>query len=269
VVGSADGSAAADEASAPEKLAKLTEEAWSNSPERQRARLRLARYGLASAIFGLIAYAIFLSDASLIPQKQTRYLLGGTSGLLAIVMYFSALSSLGTARLRFQEKQEKLARGEVYEALDELQSSMELPALLRLNRKQIDEYHVLTKGQAASSYLNSQIAMGAGFLILAAGATIALAAHDPTTKVASAAVTAVGGALAGYLGRTFIRTYERTLSQLNFFFEQPLVNSYILTAERLVREMGSDKRDATYERLVEGLIEAASRRAVVSSAERQ
>ena len=57
---------------------------------------------------------------------------------------------------------------------------------------------------------------------------------NTTAKITTASLTAIAGMLSGYIGKTFLRVYERTQQQLTFFFQQPLINSYVLSAERLI-----------------------------------
>jgi hypothetical protein len=111
------------------------------------------------------------------------------------------------------------------------------------NQLLIDRYHQLTTQQAATSYRNSQIAMTAGLALLVAGAVITIRTTSGSAQLVVGALTALGAALSAYLGATFIRTYERALLQMNYYFGQPLVTSYILEAERLSGKLSKTKRD--------------------------
>jgi hypothetical protein len=77
--------------------------------------------------------------------------------------------------------------------------------------------------------------MGVGLLILSAGVAIAIFAHSNATKYAAAIITACGAAVGGYVTRTFISVHLHASDQMNFYFRQPLVQSYLLSAERLVQ----------------------------------
>ena len=66
----------------------------------------------------------------------------------------------------------------------------------------------------------------------------------------------IGGALSGFLSRTYIRVYERALQQLNQYFNQPLLNSYLLSAERIIGEMSVEARDCAYEAVLQRLLES-------------
>ncbi|MBV9142684.1 MAG: hypothetical protein JO115_17525 [Pseudonocardiales bacterium] len=56
--------------------------------------------------------------------------------------------------------------------------------------------------------------------------------------------------------------YERSLQQLNRYFDQPLLNSYLLSAERIICEMEKSNRDSAYQRVLEQLLESSSRLSV-------
>lgn len=101
------------------------------------------------------------------------------------------------------------------------------------NRKWLLLYHDVTLAQATSAYRFAQMSAVAGFAVLIAGGVSAIIVGDTAAKATSATLTGVASVLAAYISRTFKATYERTLVQLEHFFEQPLIDSYILTAERL------------------------------------
>jgi hypothetical protein len=96
-------------------------------------------------------------------------------------------------------------------------------------------------------------------LVLVGGSIVAIAAQDETTKITTAALTAIGGAIAGYIGRTFLKTYERALDQLNFYFEQPLITSYVLTVERIAGNMTDARKDDVYDKIIQRVMAALVR----------
>jgi hypothetical protein len=82
---------------------------------------------------------------------------------------------------------------------------------------------------------------------------------NTTNKIAIASLTALGGALSGCISRTFLRVYERTLLQLNFFFQVALVSNSVLTAERRTTKMQRDSRDASYQKMIETVLAISTR----------
>jgi hypothetical protein len=170
----------------------------------------------------------------------------GVRPLLAVapglVIVWIALFRRDMARLRFEEEQYAATQRRVEDAFQEVTKRVDFPSLLRLNQTQIDRYHGITTDQAERSFRNSQLAMGVGLAFLTAGATIVFVAPDPASKIAVGAISSVAGALSGYIGATFLKAYNATLDQLNYYFRQPLTNSYLLSAERLVGDPKSARR---------------------------
>ena len=67
-------------------------------------------------------------------------------------------------------------------------------------------------------------------------------------------MTAIGSVVAGFISNTYLRVYERTLVQLNFYFQQPLVTSYVLTAERLADKMTGSQRDDAQKQIIDRVL---------------
>jgi hypothetical protein len=153
-------------------------------------------------------------------------------------------------RRRFEEK---YVRNAADEAIDELSATSRLTDLMKANRRQMSAYDVIARYQAQSSYRNSQIAMAIGLAILITGAAVAITVQDDTAKIVTASLTAIGATVSGYISKTFLQTYNTTLRQLNYYFEQPLISSYILTAQRLADSVPKGSPEM-YAQLVNGII---------------
>jgi hypothetical protein len=136
------------------------------------------------------------------------------------------------------------------------QAGTELTHLLETNRALLDDYQRPVRAQARSSYTLSQVAIIAGLLVLAAGIIVTLAAADESARIGIAALSALGAALSGYIARTFLRLYERAQDQLNFYFREPLVTSYLLAAERLAEKLEGDKREEAYSQMISEIVRA-------------
>jgi len=153
-------------------------------------------------------------------------------------------------RRRFEEK---YVRNAADEAIDELSATSRLTDLMKANRRQMSAYDVIARYQAQSSYRNNQIAMAIGLAILITGAAVAITVQDDTAKIVTASLTAIGATVSGYISKTFLQTYNTTLRQLNYYFEQPLISSYILTAQRLADSVPKGSPEM-YAQLVNGII---------------
>jgi hypothetical protein len=134
---------------------------------------------------------------------------------------------------------------------------MSLPGLLELNRLMLKEYYSVATNQAQKSFKSAQRAMFGGFTWLIVCFTAVILVSSLNGKILAATLAPVGGVLAGFLSRTYLFVYERSLVQLNQYYNQPLLNSYCLAAERLTTEMSSDGRDKLISKVIDQLLLAA------------
>ena len=74
-----------------------------------------------------------------------------------------------------------------------------------------------------------------------------------------ASIAGVGAALAAFLNRTYLQMYGQTLSQLNRYFEQPVLTGYYLTAERLSQGLKDDPESEMRRRIIDQVLEASAR----------
>jgi hypothetical protein len=214
-----------------------SEDDWSSSPERA---INLRNRMIAFAVFIIcagVSYALWFVHYETGWSIETTLLIITPIAIIAVLAYLYGTASIVTARARFRARQQGEAHAKLEKSFDRLQGDLKLDNLIRLNREQMDAYHLLTKGQAADSYKYSQFASAAGLLILLIGASIAILSKDTTTKLMAGALGSLGTVLSSYIARTHMRMYDRSLRQLNFYFEQPLIYSYLLTAERLAQDL--------------------------------
>jgi hypothetical protein len=226
------------------------------SPERRRSRMLSISALLLVYASGFAAWFVFSQSEDLDLSYRAKVVAAAVIIVTGLGLFTAATMYISSARSRYEER---LAKAEAEEALDRLTSAMELKDLLLVNRKQMQAYDALARGQAASSYRIAQIAIAVGLIVLVGGSIIAIAAQDETTKITTAALTAIGGAIAGYIGRTFLVTYQRALDQLNFYFEQPLITSYILTVERIAGDISPERQDEIKDKVISRIMDALVR----------
>lgn len=183
-----------------------------------------------------------------------RQALGIALMILGAILVLFAVYRRQTERAAIYEQREQRAKEDVDEAIGQLRDVTDLPALIRINRQQMEQYEELTRRQANSSYRLSQGALAIGLSLLAAGSVAALLTPESSSKAVVGALTAIGSVVAGYISNTYLRVYERTLVQLNFYFQQPLVTSYVLTAERLADKMAGAQRDEAQKQIIERVL---------------
>jgi multisubunit Na+/H+ antiporter MnhG subunit len=130
------------------------------------------------------------------------------------------------------------------------------------NQRLMLEYHKLTRSQAEASHRYGQVAMAAGLVILLAGGVTAIRADEASAQIVAATLTTVGSMLSAYLGSTFIRAHQEDVRQINHFFGQPLVQAYVLEAERITTKVSdSNKRDGMCEQIISEVLGGASQAA--------
>ena len=133
----------------------------------------------------------------------------------------------------------------------------ELENLILLNRQQIEIYHRITTRQARRADRNSQAAMAVGFAILTVGALTVLRVADDTSKVVVGVLASLGSLFSGYISHTFLRAESVAMAQLNFYFRQPLVTSYILLAERVSQKLPREQEPQALRALIDRVLDAA------------
>ncbi|WP_217238285.1 hypothetical protein [Streptomyces sp. AC555_RSS877] len=133
----------------------------------------------------------------------------------------------------------KLKAREEYhqQALEKLRKTTELATLMELNQGQIGEYHRIVTDQADKAFRSSRTAMGVGLLLLVCAAFGGVYVPLEEIRWFIAALAAFSTLLSGYLSRTYMILYRESISQLNRYFDQPVLNSYYLTAERLTQSL--------------------------------
>lgn len=115
-----------------------------------------------------------------------------------------------------------------------------------------------------SCYTYAQAAIAGGFLVLVAGAiSVAAFVQTSTAQITLGALTGLGSALASYIATTYLKIYNTAQRQLNFYFEEPLIGSYLLTAERLADNLSDERRDDVYVSMVDQIMLSARRSALL------
>ncbi|MFE9168245.1 hypothetical protein ACFYNZ_01750 [Streptomyces kebangsaanensis] len=122
--------------------------------------------------------------------------------------------------------------------------TLALANLWSVTHARLGQYHGIALKQAKRSFRNAQFAMLMGFGLLATFTVMAIRAENTAASVAAATLGAISAALAGFVGRTFIRSQEASAAHLQRYFDQPLELSRYLAAERLLAnsELNDDQR---------------------------
>ena len=176
--------------------------------------------------------------------------------LLVTIFSFSILfiySSILRKVLRRAAVRQEIAEKKAYEAdpIQEGQQHNVLGNLFNLYSKQIATYQLETQSRATWSFIFAILAMCAGMAFMFWGGQIVLADPNANHVAAGAAISAIGGGISAYITKTFLDVHKLSLTQLNRYFTQPVINDHIVMAQRLAEDVKDDEvRKKSYEKIV-------------------
>lgn len=145
------------------------------------------------------------------------------------------------------------------QALEKLRKTTELATLMELNQGQIGEYHRIVTNQADKAFKSSRTAMGVGLFLLVCAAFGGVYVPLEEIRWFIAALAAFSTLLSGYLSRTYMILYRESISQLNRYFDQPVLNSYYLTAERLTAGLDREHVVAVRRQIIDEVLATSAR----------
>lgn len=141
------------------------------------------------------------------------------------------------------------------ELVNELkQSDTDVATLWELTQKRIDYYHEIATNQARRSFITSQVATGAGFVLIISVAVIAARTTNPISAISAGVVGVVGGGLSAYIGATFMRAQTEATAQMRQFFIQPVEFHRILGAERLMENLEPEQKADAVQMIIRSLM---------------
>lgn len=113
----------------------------------------------------------------------------------------------------------------------------DLGPFMAFSHRQMTRFECVALTQAKASHAASLLAAALGFVVLVAGAWVTFTRGNADDTVTGAVMTGVGTALSGFLSVTFLRQYRITSEQMSYYYGEPLVNCYLLHAERLLERV--------------------------------
>ena len=224
---------------------------WYDSAEYKRISARTIPFRTGAWLFSILAVAMYPARAIIgFPAPAAAILAAIACAIVAVSLGVTSSIMTLNAVARYRQA---IAAGELCTAINEVEDFTDLHNLLKLNRKSMESYQNISIRQATTSFRMAQAAMVIGLLVLAAGIVLSLSTPNTIAKIASAGLASVGVVLSGYISHTFIRLHESAMQRLYAYYEQPLINSYMLTAERLAGGLDDGRKSA----LVEAIIKQA------------
>jgi hypothetical protein len=213
--------------------------------------------GAAAFIFWL---AILANGFENNPEESVPiavWIVAGALTVVTAVLGVVTFAQRGLARTKFEDREDEERRTRLRAARDDKVDTGRLGELMKANRELLDEYQRPVRTQARTSYIYGQAAIFLGLIVLLAGAGLVLTTNSTSGRISLAGLAAVGSAISGYVGRTFLRVYERAQEQLNFYFREPLITSYLLTSERLAEELQGESKSRMYELMIQEIVSFA------------
>jgi hypothetical protein len=127
--------------------------------------------------------------------------------------------------------------------------------LFSLYSRQIEKYQKETQSRAGWSFVFSIFAMVAGLGFVFWGGSQIVSQSGWKHVAAGSAISTIGGAVSAYITKTFLDVHKVSLSQLNRYFKQPVVNELILTAQRLADDLGrGEERKEAYQSIIGSIV---------------
>jgi len=127
--------------------------------------------------------------------------------------------------------------------------------LLNLYSQQIEKYQLQTQDRARSSFNLACVAMCIGMAFVGGGGYFMLTSADWPHIAGAAGIASIGGGVASFIARTFLDVHRLSLSQLNHYFRQPVINSHIITAQRIAEKIEDESaRQEAYQQLTKQIL---------------
>ncbi|MEU3840809.1 hypothetical protein AB0E88_12345 [Streptomyces sp. NPDC028635] len=176
----------------------------------------------------------------------------------AIPWFLTRRKYMKNQNVEFEERL-RAEREYARQALEKLKQANELATLMQLNQGQITTYHDIVTDQADKSFKSSRIAMTVGMALLVAAALGGAWVPLEQIRWFIGALAAFSTLLSGYMSKTYLTLYKESIGQLNRYFDQPVLNSYYLTAERLIGDLAQEHRDEVRMQIINEVLRTSAR----------
>lgn len=197
--------------------------------------------GILAGVFCLICLRLLIFPDT---SPATGFAIGVAIGSALLVVEMKSGDNEATRKVEDAEKK-------AYEIDSESSDDIAIGRLFNLYSKQIEKYQQETRSRATWSFIFAIVSMfaGMGFMIWGGGIILS----EPTTNhvAAGAAISAIGGGISAYITKTFLDVHKLSLTQLNRYFTQPVINDHIVMAQRLAEGVKDEEvRKKSYEKIV-------------------
>jgi hypothetical protein len=230
---------------------------WSETKEALKARRRQRIVGASAlAVSGAALCGAFTLAMSADEPWHVWLSVLVVGGVIVLCLLLDFYVDIRIFKARYRDFAKNYIQSSVPE---KWLSDPDLQNLLLLNRAQLNIYQEIATKDAMTASRHSRYAISLGFLILVSGAIGAIWLHDATSKIVVGALASLGSVLSGYISQTFLKAQAQARKQLNYYFHQPLVASYLLSAERIALKLkdGDSTKSAMLELIRTALLVAS------------
>lgn len=233
---------------------------------RQRKRLRAVLVALAGIGFLLCLFFFLTASFWVHPIEQT--IRDASPPLLAAFGFALAVLGISYTNIELSRDGVELELRSLREQRIQIQERLtashqsEQPAkenvfdTIQLGLNQITEYYTINKSQARNSFRLSVFAMVVGLVTLIGGIWIFYFGENRDTTLA--VVSGLAGVLVEFIGGAYFYLYNKSLGQLNFFYEKLVKMQDTMLAVHLSESLGPEKETEMKQRLIEQLMERSS-----------
>lgn len=190
--------------------------------------------------------------------------------IILSIVYFTSISLILKIIALYSEEEEQKSK-KPWEELEKEEQIVEdlirekdeagLFPLIRYSRKQLETYYVISIQQAKKSFKYSAFAMFVGFFIILTGIASAFGFFDiifPDIKsVDINSVVIAGGVLAEMISALFLWVYNKSSSQLTYFYNRQIQAHNVILSFRIADSMGNTLKDEAKREIVKGILETS------------
>jgi hypothetical protein len=175
---------------------------------------------------------------------------GGYITLLGVAATTYVVSKVLGASQKSTDAELKSVRAERKDIENQIATRLDISNVVRLGLNHITEYYAINKSQARNSFTASMVAVIIGLAALVSGIVF----YRNYTTVAT--LSAVSGVLLQFIGGAYFYLYNRSLQQLNFFYETLVRLQDTMLAIQQVDLLGETGREKAREAIIRALIRA-------------
>ena len=159
-------------------------------------------------------------------------------------LYVNKLKKIRQSHESLEEKSKQLET-----LIEESKDILKISNLLNFYNEQIKIYQKKTQNRASWSFTFAIIAMFSGLFFIISGSVMIINRTSTEEIVALTSLSTFGGAVSGYITKTFLDVHKTSLNQLNRYFKEPLINQYIIKSQLIAEELDSSERKVLLSKL--------------------